>query len=99
MNINTEEYEDAEEIIEKTNRLAQKFYRRMLPWSKPPSTMHSIDNNNNRHANLAWEMACEAHQFYFEAEDPAELLDQMNDCLNGQIDPCDLDKAARLNAA
>ncbi|RYD38962.1 MAG: hypothetical protein EOP87_00060 [Verrucomicrobiaceae bacterium] len=94
--MNAEEFDDAEEIVKKTNLLAQRFYRRMLPRNTVPRTLHST---NNPHAELAWEMACEAHNFHFPAEDPAELLDALNNALNAQPDPCDADRAARLDAA
>lgn len=99
--MNTEEFEAAEEIVKKTNALAQKFYRRMLPHNKVPSTMHSIEVNNNLHANLCWDMACEAHNYYYPDEDPAELLDQVNDHLNAQPDdePCGDYWGSRIDAA
>ncbi|MDB6134209.1 MAG: hypothetical protein JWM59_2452 [Verrucomicrobiales bacterium] len=85
--MNTEEFQAAEEIVKKTNALAQKFYRRMLPRNTVPRTMHGPDN---AHVELCWEMACEAHNYYYPDEDPAELLDEVNDVLNAQPDhePC-----------
>ena len=93
---NEQEFDRVKEIVDDAERIARRLYA----WKNPGDYITNLSFHSSYlpEKKAAWEMACGMID-ELTGEDPERALDALNDALNGQIDPCDLDKAARLEAA
>lgn len=97
---NQQEFEAESERISLLNELALEFWEKQYagkwPTPKPGTSFHSSPDPTHV---WAWEMACIASRTLEFHDDPEGAVDALDDALNAQIDPCEADKAARLDAA
>jgi len=96
---NNEEYDAAQGLVDDAHALAMEFWTERYGAKYPaPKRGERLYNHPRPDFRWAWEMACKAALILLE-RDPEEAVDALHDALRDQPDPCDADRAARLDAA
>jgi hypothetical protein len=94
---NSEEFDAAQQIVSDAEKVAAAIWRWKYPDTSLPAG-HQFHASFFPERQAAWSLACDIADGYT-GSDPDAAAEAVNDWLRDQIDPCGLDKAARLDAA